>query len=274
MVASRGVGRVMAEEIERVRIAQLDIHNYATWKIRMKADLVSRDLWAVTSEVGRPETRAASAGASEKALSRIILYVKDQHLAKIARCKTAKEACDMLAAEFESSSMARQLQLRRRLHTLSKGPIEPLTSYFGRAKTLWNDLSAVGHEIGETEIVWAVLAGLPEKYDVIFTVLMVKDAEELTLEKVNPVLQQVNDRDAEREDQEAKSEAYFVRGNSRGNGRGGQLPHGRDRSDFRTCYTCGQRGHVMANCPMAKLANSAVNQSSRGDRIADTNIAF
>ena len=108
----------MAED-DRVRLAQLDIHNYSTWKIRMKADLVSRDLWAVTSEVGRPETRAASAVPSEKAPARIILHVKDQHLAKIARCKTAKEAWDTLASEFESSSIARQLQLRRRLHTLS-----------------------------------------------------------------------------------------------------------------------------------------------------------
>lgn len=70
----------------KLMVEPLDVDNYATWSIRMRALLISKGLWT-TVLADEPE-----AGNDLKALAQIILHVKDHHLMTVGACTTAKEA--------------------------------------------------------------------------------------------------------------------------------------------------------------------------------------
>ena len=148
----------MATEVDKPVVERLDVHNYSTWRTRMKFLLITKGLWAA---VDGTTAAAATATDVQKALAIIGLYVKEHHLATLERCKTAKEAWDSLEATYQAQSNARKLELRRQLTQIQLGPAEPLTKYVGRAKELQDQLRAAGHVIKNTEVAWSVLAGLP-----------------------------------------------------------------------------------------------------------------
>ena len=76
---------------DNVVIEPLDVENYGTWSLRMKALLVHKGLWkAVEGSSG------TSTDDSDKALALVMLNVKDHHLTTLASCKTAKEAWESL----------------------------------------------------------------------------------------------------------------------------------------------------------------------------------
>ena len=63
----------MATE-DKFTVERLDVDNYATWSIRMRALLITKGLWgAVTGDSIDPDK-------DQKALTQIILHVKDHHL--------------------------------------------------------------------------------------------------------------------------------------------------------------------------------------------------
>jgi len=77
-------------------------------------------------------------------------------LITLLACKTAKEAWDTLEKIYKARSVARKLQLKKEPNNLKKGLSEPLPKYIARAKTIWNDLLATGHDIKPSEVVLIV----------------------------------------------------------------------------------------------------------------------
>ena len=134
---------------------RLDVDNYATWSIRMRALLISKGLWT-TVEASNPE-----ASNDLKALAQIILHVKDHHLMTVGACNTAKEAWTKLKTTYEAKTNARKLLLRRELTTLKMGATEPLTMYAARAKDIQAQMTAAGDEVKDQEVAMQFLAGLP-----------------------------------------------------------------------------------------------------------------
>jgi hypothetical protein len=111
-------------------LERLDVDNYATWSIRMRALLISKGLWgAVTGDSIDPDK-------DQKALAQIILHVKDHHLMTVGNCATAQTAWDTLKNTYEAKTNARKLILRRELTQLKMGATEPLTMYAARAKDI------------------------------------------------------------------------------------------------------------------------------------------
>lgn len=106
----------------------------------------------------------------EKAHALITLYLKTMHLSTARQCKTAKELWNTLNESYKKKGVARRLQLRRELNELSLGPSETLTSYFDRAKTIRDDLAAIGAEANEEDVVKALLNGLTREYDMLVTI--------------------------------------------------------------------------------------------------------
>ena len=183
----------MAIEVERPVVERLDLDNYATWRVRMRFLLISKGLW---SAVSGEDTNADN---DQKALALLGLYVKEHHLPLMERCKTAKEAWQQFEAVYQAKSNARKLQLRKELVQLKMGPGEPLTKYVGRAKDIQDQLRAAGHEVGDQEVAWAVLAGLPAAYDTVVTVLETTTDKDMSLEDILPKLLQVEQRERQTE---------------------------------------------------------------------------
>jgi hypothetical protein len=228
-------------------VEPLDVDNYTTWSIRMRALLRSKGLWT-TVMADSPE-----AGNDLKALAQIILHVKDFYLMTVGACTTAKEAWTKLKTTYEAKTNARKLLLRRELTTLKMGTTEPLTLYAARAEDIQAQMTAAGDEVKDQEVAMQFLAGLPPAYRMIRTVLVSGDTE-LNIDEMLPKLLPVE----QLTQPERPSEAALYAKPGRGSGSPGfrknshgSHSHGGDlnkKKETRKCYYCGKPGHIQKDC--------------------------
>ncbi len=130
------------------------------------------------------------------------------HLTTLDTCKTAKEAWDTLEKIYKTRSAAKKQQLKRELNNLKKSPSEPLPKYIARAKAIWSDLLATGHDIKVSEVMLSVLARLPKEYETLVAILEASD-KELDLDEVQAKRLHVEQRLSRQEEHETS--AYLVR---------------------------------------------------------------
>ena len=225
---------------DKPKVERLDVDNYATWSIRMRALLTTKGLWgAVTGDNIDPEK-------DQKALAQIILHVKDHHLVMLGSCASAQVAWNTLKTTYEAKTNARKLLLRRELTQLKMGATEPLTMYAARATEIQAQLTTAGDNIPDQELAIQFLAGLPSAYAMITTVLISSDGA-LSIANMLPKLLQVEQMTTK---QERPSEAALY-----ARPRGGKSPGSQSSSkqqqlqqDDRTCFYCGRKGHWMHEC--------------------------
>jgi hypothetical protein len=290
---------------DKIVIEPLDLDNYGTWSLRMKALLIHNGLWRATegTPTAAPSTGdAATQGAggqvvsredSDKALSLITLNVKDQHLVTLSACNTAKEAWDALASQYRSQLNAHRLQLRKELTLLKKSPAEPLSSYFSRARTLWTNLKVAGHTLAESEVVYSALNGLTPEYDTAVEIITTTSKDEL---KLDAVLIQLLPTEAKHHKNESSdgTQALYARGNqgrASHQGYGGSKKPGGNNFTKKPgnqgqkkgkCFYCGKPGHYEADCRKkaaeqkasaahtASTSNQAVALTVTADTTSDT----
>ena len=235
----------MSTEDKRV-VELLDVDNYVPWSIRMKALLITKGLWsAVASDT-------PDATADQKALSLIILHVKDHHLMTLAECATSKVAWETLKATYEAKTNARKLLLRRELTQLKMGVTEPLSVYAARAKDLQAQMSAAGTKVDDQEVAMQFLAGLPPTYNMVSTVLVSNDRP-LKIDEILPKLLPIE----QLAQPERPSEAALY-GNAPVSGNGGRdrSNQPQPRKDDRRCFYCGKGGHIARDCMKKKRDQS------------------
>jgi hypothetical protein len=224
--------------MEKFAIEPLGVDNYATWNIKMKMKLIHKGLWHAISDATAGSLPAST--DSMKALALIALSVQDHHLQAINACATAQQAWLMLEATYKGKSLARVLQLRRELVGLKKGVSEPLTVYVARAETLAADLASAGHTVSQTEVAYALLAGLPAVYDTAVTVMQMS-GQEITLSSLLPQLLPIE----QRFNSEATDNAAYAATMQRG----GKSKQAESRQA--TCFKCLQPGHKVVHCKNA-----------------------
>jgi hypothetical protein len=234
-------------------IELLDTNNWGTWSFRMKNYLISKGLGGCIDGTGT----TAGSERDQKALSHIALHVKDHHIATISACTTAKAAWDALKALHQAKNMARRQQLRRDLTAIRMNDGEPLTVYFNRAKTMWQDLVATGDTLTESELVWIVLNGLPKEYELMVTIFEAGDARDLNMDATLAKLLPVDAKITRVIEDEGK--AFYG---------GGAAGTGRHVNDSRECWHCGKKGHIKRNCPQLQRERQVYRCASAFERIA------
>lgn len=138
--------------------------NYATWRMQMKGLLATKDCLGAIRAAGDPN--------SEKAMGLMIMCVEDQHLATIEQAGSAAAAWNALEALYQQTSTANLLQLRKQLTTLEKRSAECIQQYVARARSIADQIrAATNTEVNATDLVLAVLAGLPSEYSVVRTII-------------------------------------------------------------------------------------------------------
>ena len=201
-------------------IERLDVDNYRTWSKKMKAVLVTKELWTPVTEDEPTDKKA-----DQKALALITLSVSDHNLSTLDEAETAKAAWETLKKVYEARSNARKLQLKRELNALKKDAAETVTAYVTRAKDLRIQLASTGYEVKDEEVVLSLLAGLPTEYDMIVTVLESSDGK-LVLNDLLPKLLPVEQRVKPEE-----IKAWISKG-----------------PEARECYYCHKKGHLKKDC--------------------------
>jgi hypothetical protein len=177
----------MASSGDKVVIESLDVDNYDTWCVRMKLLLIHKKLWKVV------EDPTATAEQSQGALALIGLHVKDHHLGKVAAAKTAKELWDDLGTMYKSKSNVRKMLLRREINALQLGSGEPVSMYVARAEDLYKNLTSTGSDMKPEDMAFAILAGLPDEYGTLVTILEAT-SEKMTAKNMLPLLLQTKAR--------------------------------------------------------------------------------
>ena len=94
----------------------LDETNYGNWVRRVRAFLLSRQLWKVVS--GEEEDKEKS----DQALGYIQLYLSEYYGAMADDVATAKGLWEKLENSFKTKNNARRLLLRQELTNLRKEP--------------------------------------------------------------------------------------------------------------------------------------------------------
>jgi len=234
------------------RIAKLDDTNYLQWSTEIEHLMRFKCCWAAVdpARVGTPAGGAAvtrpaptdeadatsgvhsgstsgepTAGElgrlDEQAMSLMVLNVKPHHMPTFRRHPTARGAWAALAQAFRSRGLA------------------------------W-ELMELGSDIDDAQLVPALLAGLPSKYELTATVLAMQPG--LTVETAQEQLQAAEarlglDHKADRVGEVANALAATGLDDRR-------MRRGRER---RRCYKCDEIGHIKRDCP----------SNSRGDKPAE-----
>ena len=214
----------------------LDVDNYATWRSKVKFLLITKGLWTAVTGDSVDEEKDA------KALAQIGLHVENHHLPVLDCCNSAKVAWEKLEAVYHAKSNSRKRQLCKELSQLKMAPAEPLAKYVARAKEIQNQLRAAGYDVVDEEVVWALLAGLPP-YDTVVTVLETSTDSDVKLDDILPKLMMVEQRLFQTESSHSEQAALTA---NRKNGYGGNCTE--RFKETRTCYLCGEVGHIAKNC--------------------------
>ena len=206
----------------------------------MRWTLISKKSWKIVEKGMTGSTTRAQQEQEEEldqqALALVGLNVSRQHQSIVAACKSAKEAWETLAKTYTAKVNARRMQLRRELVLLKKEQQETLVQYISRATSIREQLSAAGHTTGDTDFIWTLMAGLPEEYHALTTILE-NTSQELVLDDVVGKLLNVEQRSKEQQDALYKHEhAMAATGN-----RGARPPE-------KHCWHCGRAGHIAKNC--------------------------
>ncbi len=168
--------------------------------------------------------------------------------AKHRNAENAAAAWETLRNLYHQRSNAQVLKLKLELASLRKERGESITKYVARARSIGDQLTAAGQPAGDTDIVLAVLAGLPEEYGMLRTVLELADP----LPRLDDLLGKLLLIEQRTPSRDNTDKAYFTKGKpSRvGFGGGNQRHDGASSSRMldKDCFYCGKRGHFKKDC--------------------------
>jgi hypothetical protein len=162
----------------------------------------------------------------------LVLSLPEHHLPVVRRPgMTAKGLWDHFADIYHRQSVARILQLRQQLTQLRMGS-ESVTQYISRAQALQGQLAIAGHELSDADLFLAILAGLPESYATIRTVIKSSVARGAAAPPITEILPQLLDVEEDLKRSAYKPGAALLAGAP-------GASFNRDKN--RKCYHCKQK---------------------------------
>ncbi|KAH9648557.1 hypothetical protein KPL70_025642 [Citrus sinensis] len=190
------------------------------------------------------------------AISYLHLALADGVLSSVAEKNTAKEICDTLTKLYEAKSLHNKIFFKRKLYTLRMAESTIVTDHINTLKTLFSQLTMLGHNIEENERAELLLQSLPDSYDqLIINLTNNNPVDSLVFDDVAASVLNEESRRKNKENRQASSqqtEALSVtRGRSTERGPSGSQSHGRSKSRSKKnvkCYNCGKKGHVKNEC--------------------------
>ncbi|KAH9658914.1 retrovirus-related pol polyprotein from transposon TNT 1-94-like protein [Citrus sinensis] len=168
-------------------------------------------------------------------ISDLHLALVDGVLSSVAEKNIAKEIWDTLTKLYEAKSLHNKIFLKRKLYTLRMAESTMVTDHISTLKTLFSQLTTLGHNIEENERAELLLKSLPDSYDqLIINLTNNNPADSLVFDDIAASVLNEESRRKNKENRQASSqqaEAQSVtRGRSTERGPSGSQNHGRSKS--------------------------------------------
>ncbi len=147
--------------------------NFQLWIESLKAVLLSKGLWKITTKGPQEETKdeTKTLQSVEKAFGLIYLSIPQRMYYIINVTKEPKEALEALHAHFESTSQANKRIIKRQWNNYQMSPDHSISTHVSKITELTNKMKAVGLTLTEEEQRGALLGTLCDAYKVIRTTL-------------------------------------------------------------------------------------------------------
>ena len=259
-------------------ITLLNGTNFPTWKIQCKMALMKEDTWSIVcGEEEAPDNADALVKFNKRrnrALSTIVLSVKDSLLFLLGEPEDPTEVWKKLSNQFQKKSWSNKLALRRKLYAMKLRNDGCVQEHIKGMMELFDELAVIGDPIEEEDRVVHLLASLPESFDMLVTALEA-NSEVPTLENVTERLlheeRKLKDKISESGGADGKAlmaGKYNARYNNNNNIGNRNKP----------CWNCGKTGHLQRECeepPKEKgKAFSQTNNKDKGGRIKRKETAY
>lgn len=278
----------MTDDMTKFGFRKLGINNYPTWSKHMQGLLA-------TKECDKALTTAEDE-KSAMAKGLIMMCVQDCHLTTVANATDAKAAWEALKTLYQQRSTANLLRLKREFANLEKRKEENITEFLSRVSDLREQIdaaSASDSKMSDTDVISAILNGLPSRFNVIKTVI----ESATTLPSLSDITAKLLLVESDRS--RGSESAYYnssgpskpfngsrpkvyvpphKRNNGNYNGRSGGNYNGRGGGNYngrssgnngdnydRECYYCHKKGHLKADCRKRKadLSRRETNDNTR-----------
>ena len=217
--------------------------------------LTKHGLWKIVegTEIAPYDNQAAINKFLErrdKALSTIVLAIDPSLLYLLGDPQDPGEVWDILSDQFQAKTWANKLTLRRKLFALKLGENQSVQDHIKSMVEIFDELAVIGHPVEEEDKVVQILTSLPESYDMLVT------AFEATAEV--PKLAVVTERllNEERKIKEKRG--------SKGGGFSGDALFVSGKP--RTCFYCGESGHIKRKCELWLKKNENENKENKENR--------
>lgn len=184
----------MTDRLKLDRMKLIDVltgDNYAVWKTRMRAILISKGYWRVvnpsprtfglpepedqTTEVFHDATDPSSQASrdttahdndlSDKELDLIILSLANDQMVHVEACRTARSAWGKLKQLYEEPSTANKMRLYDQFLSAKLEGNESAQNHLQSFAALRNELSAVGINIDEDLYKLGLLRSMPYRFE-------------------------------------------------------------------------------------------------------------
>lgn len=223
-------------------IDKLNATNFHAWKQKMHHILALKDLSDLIEDDPHIGTELVIWKKKDiKGQAIIGLTLSDELLENVREVTSTTEMCHKICDAFERHTLLNKFSARPKFYTATKREEETTVQFSNRIRQLASTLKSINVLIDESEMVMAMLNGLPEVYDPLISALdAVNGAEEekLKFNYAKSRVMQEEQRVSIRNDQAATrtQETAFI---------STEKAPGTDRP---TCYHCGKVGYVEPKC--------------------------
>ena len=232
---------------DKIQIEKFDQNNFSLWKIKMKVVLRKNNCLAAIGEKFMEITDDKWNEIDGNAISDLHLALANGVLSSVVEKNTVKKIWDTLIKLYEVKSLHNKIFLNKKLYTLRMAEFTMVI--INTLKTLFSQLTTLGHNIEENEHAEFLLQSLLNSYDqFIINLTNYNPTDRLVFDDVAASILNEESRRKNKENRQVSSQQAkalsVTRGRSTERGLSGSHNHGRSKSRSKKnvkCYNCGKK---------------------------------